>query len=137
DAAALTNINASSLASGTLPAARFPTSGWTNASVFTETTPFNMTLNSWQTNVNQRMQYTFRFSFVPGPTNPVHAELLVDNDRDGIWRKHLTIGYPSGLSGSYTNSLSTIIAPNARFTVTNYSGIGTSFNLIDVVKEGL
>jgi hypothetical protein len=136
DAAALTNINASSL-SGMLSPAVLPVSGWTNASAFTETGPYQMTLNAWQTNVKQRMQYTFRFSFSSGLTNPVYAEVLVDNDRDGIWDKRLTIGYPAGFVGPCTNALSTIIAPNARFTFTNYSGNGAAVNLIDVVKEGL
>jgi hypothetical protein len=136
DAGALTNVNVSSL-TGTLAPAQFPSSGWTNASTFTETTPCNMTLNAWQTNVNQRMQYTFRFAFSPGPNDPVHAELLVDNDSDGIWDKTLTVGYPASPHGNYTNSFSTIIGPNARFTFTNYSGNGASFTLIDVIKEGL
>ncbi len=134
DGSAFTNINAANLTSGVIPPARMSA---TNLSPFTETARPNIPLNSWQTNSNQRNQFTFRVSFQSGATDPVHAELLVDNDRDGTWDKRLTIGVPANTPGRWTNSLSTVISPNARFTVTNYSGAGASFNLIDVLREGL
>jgi hypothetical protein len=137
DAGNLTNLNASMLAAGTIPSARFPVAGWTNAATFSEASPYAMSINAWQTNVNQRMLYTFRFSCASGVTDPVHAEILIDNERNGSWDKRLTVGAPAATAGTWTNTLSTIIPPNARFTFTNYSGAGASLTLIDVIKEGL